>query len=46
LRRLAKGNLVHELRLVEHENQLCHACLARKQRRALFVQEAKYQAKD
>jgi hypothetical protein len=37
LRRLAKGDMVRGLPLVEHVNQLCDACLAGKQRRASFA---------
>lgn len=45
LRRLAKGGIVRGLSLVEHVNQLCDACLAGKQRRASFAQQARYRAK-
>src|SRR5664279_4401440 len=38
--------MVSGLPLVEHVKQLCDACLAGKQRRAPFAQQAKFQAKD
>ena len=46
LRRLAKGEMVRGLPLVEHVNQLCDACLAGKQRRAPFAKQAKFRAKE
>ena len=46
LRRLAKGDMVRGLPLVDHVNQLCDACLARKEWRASFAQHATYRAKD
>jgi len=38
--------MVRGLPLVEHVNQLCDACLAGKQRRASFAQQAHYRAKE
>src|SRR5664279_2615405 len=38
--------MVSGLPLVEHVKQLCDACLAGKQRRAPFAQQAKFRAKD
>jgi hypothetical protein len=38
--------MVRALPLVEHVNQLCDVCLAGKQRRASFAQQAQYRAKD
>ena len=46
LRQLARGDMVRGLPLVEHVNQLCDACLAGKQRRASFAQQARYRAKE
>jgi hypothetical protein len=44
LERLASQEMVRGLPRIEHLEQLCDACLARKQRRAPFPQVAKFRA--
>ncbi|KAH7845363.1 hypothetical protein Vadar_001167 [Vaccinium darrowii] len=44
LRKLSRGGMVRGLPQLDHVDQLCDACLAGKQRRAPFPQEAKHWA--
>ncbi|KAH7851042.1 hypothetical protein Vadar_006503 [Vaccinium darrowii] len=44
LRKLSRGGMVRGLPQLDHVDQLCDACLAGKQRRAPFPQEAKHRA--
>ncbi|XP_066163729.1 uncharacterized protein [Oryza sativa Japonica Group] len=43
---LAKGNMVRELPAIDHVDQLCDGCLAGKQRRLPFPEEAKFRAQE
>jgi transposase InsO family protein len=36
--------MVHEILTIDHADELCEACLARKQRRTPFPQQARYRA--
>ena len=44
LRKLARQGMVHGMPLIDQADLLCDACLAGKQRRASFAQQAKYRA--
>nr|CAH66624.1 OSIGBa0115A19.5 [Oryza sativa] len=46
LRRLAQGNMVRGLPIIDHTDQLCDGCLAGKQRRLPFPEEAKFRAQE
>ncbi|WVZ51069.1 LOW QUALITY PROTEIN: hypothetical protein U9M48_002253 [Paspalum notatum var. saurae] len=46
LNKLGRGAMVRGLPQMDHPDQLCEACLASKQRRGVFPQEANYRAKD
>lgn len=44
LERLARKGMVRGLLLIQHNEQVCDACLIEKQRRSLFPQQASYRA--
>ncbi|WVZ91404.1 hypothetical protein U9M48_037581 [Paspalum notatum var. saurae] len=46
LKQLTRGAMVRGLPQLDHPDQLCEACLAGKQRRGSFPQEARYSSKE
>ena len=46
LQQMARSDMVRGLPSIEHNGELCEACLAGKQRRAPFPQQAKYRAEE